>query len=316
MPLRLDRYDCPPGRSLSDLRFFAAHAMALDIDGDGQTCNVRGGDLAGDAEGGRLSAEALRADAECIDFCEAIFFDCGDILARVVRTDVARQRLFGEECAGIESAADADPDIHGRAGLAPRKAHRLHDGIDDSLHSLGWGEHIQAGHVFAPEPLGQKGQPDRISRHDLRVQSGGRIVGGIDAREGIADTFAETKIFICAAHGIVYRIAQKFALDAHVLPDFGEDDGIARILADGHIFAYGGVGVAQNGIESERRGAPLFLAVLRLFQCRRAGGGEAQAGTAREFVDGFFDFVGVYRSHFEFPSAVRAKAYARPVFVR
>ena len=226
---------------------------------------MRGGDLAGDAEGGRLSAEPLRADAECIDFCEALFFDCGDVLARVVRTDVARQRLFGEECAGIESAADADPDIHGRAGLAPRKAHRLHDGIDDSLHSLGWGEHIQAGHVFAPEPLGQKGQPDRISRHDLRVQSGGRIVGGIDAREGIADTFAETKIFICAAHGIVHRIAQKFALDAHVLPDFGEDDGIARILADGHIFAYGGVGVAQNGIESERRGAPLFLAVLRLF---------------------------------------------------
>ena len=101
-----------------------------------------------------MCVRILRADAERIDFCKAFPFDRGDVFARIVRADLARQGLFGEEGAGIERSADANADIDGRAGLAPREAHRFHDGFDDAVYSLGGRKHIQARHVFAPESLG------------------------------------------------------------------------------------------------------------------------------------------------------------------
>ena len=55
--------------------------MALDIDGDGKSRDVGGGDLAGDAERGHVAAEPLRPDIQGVDLLERLFLDGGDILA-------------------------------------------------------------------------------------------------------------------------------------------------------------------------------------------------------------------------------------------
>ena len=136
-----------------------------------------------------------------------------------------------------------------------------------------------------------------VSRDDLGVQRGGRIVARIGARERIAYALAETKIFICAPHGIVHGVRQKFALDVHVLPDLGEDHRIAGILADGHGFGRGGAGVLQYGVQGKFRRARLFFFRLGTLQRLRTGGGEAEARFSGELVYGFFDFVCMNGSH-------------------
>ena len=105
---------------------------------------MRGRDLAEHAECGHFAAESLRADAERVNFCERLALDRGDVRARVVRAELAGERLFGKVRAGVEGAADADPAHDGRAGSAPRKPHRLHDAVDHALHALRRGEHVQA----------------------------------------------------------------------------------------------------------------------------------------------------------------------------
>ena len=128
--------------------------MTLDIDGDGKSRDVGGGDLAGDTERGHVAAEPLRPDIQGVDLLERLFLDGGDILAFVLGSDVARQRLFREEGAGVKRSADPDAHIHGRAGARARNAHRLHDGVYDALSPFGRCEHIESAHVFASESLG------------------------------------------------------------------------------------------------------------------------------------------------------------------
>jgi len=74
----------------------AAHAVALNIDRHGQPRDMRGHDLAGDAERGRFAAEPLRADAERVDFLKRHFFDVRNVLSGVSGTDLSRERFFGE----------------------------------------------------------------------------------------------------------------------------------------------------------------------------------------------------------------------------
>ena len=168
--------------------------MALYIDGDGQARDVCGGDLARDAERGRLSAESLRADAERVDPFQRGPLDLGNVLARVLRADLSRERLFREESARVEGAADPHAHVNGRAGLASRKFHRLSDRVENARLPFCGGEHVHARHVFAAEPLGEKGQGNLISRNDLGMQGGGRVVRRVFAGERVADALAETRI--------------------------------------------------------------------------------------------------------------------------
>ena len=78
------------------------------------------------------------------------------------------------------------------------------------------------------------------------MQRGGRVVGGVDAREGVADALAEAAVGVGAPHPFVHRLGKRLALDVHVLPDLRQHHGVARVLADGHLLARGGVGVGEH----------------------------------------------------------------------
>ena len=66
---------------------------------------MRRGDLALHGEGGDLSPEALRADAERIDAGKRLLLDGGDILARMMAPHFAREGLFGEEGTPVKGGA-------------------------------------------------------------------------------------------------------------------------------------------------------------------------------------------------------------------
>ena len=94
---------------LQHLRFMAGH-VAVDVDGDGQTRDVRGHLLDVDGECGGLAAKSGRSRAKGVDGVEELAFE-----RRVERVGVwlaqrAHERALGKTCHVVEVAADTDPD--------------------------------------------------------------------------------------------------------------------------------------------------------------------------------------------------------------
>ena len=267
----------------------------MDVDGDGQPRDVRGGDLAGYAERGYLAAESLGADAQRVDAEKRLFFDGGDVFPGVAAADVARQRLFGEEGAGIKAAADAHAHVDGRAGAGARQAHRVRDRLQNAFRALRGGEHAEPAHVLAAEPLGQKGDAHAIARNELGVQMGGRVVGSVHAGERIADALAEQPVAVSAAYAVVHRFRKGHAREADVLPELDEHYRHARILADGHLFPRGDLLIFQHGAEREFCGA--FFAGCRAQERVFAGAGELRARAPCQAVYAVGDRGGFDGSH-------------------
>ena len=76
-----------------------------------------------------------------------------------------------------------------------------------------------AYHIFASEALGQKGDLDLVSRDDLGMYDGGRVVRRVAAGERVAYAFAEVAVEISAAHAVVDCLRKRFSAQRDVLTD-------------------------------------------------------------------------------------------------
>ena len=120
-----------------------------------------------DAQAGGCTAKALRAKAGCIDGIQQLFFQRGIIGVRVGLVQRAQQCLFGQSCAFIKAAANANAQHNGRAGVGPRLLDGFHHKVFYALHAIGRFEHGQAAHILAACALGGYGNFADIPRHKM-----------------------------------------------------------------------------------------------------------------------------------------------------
>ena len=150
--------------------------MASEIDGYGQTGDVRRVDLDVDAERGDASAEPLRPDAEIVDAFEQLAFEAAEIGARMAHVDRPQDRLLCEERRRFKRPADADADNDRRTGVRARAIDGLEDEVGDRGHAIGRDEHLQRAHVLRAESFG--------CERDLHVAAGNDL--GMNDRRRIA----------------------------------------------------------------------------------------------------------------------------------
>src|SRR5258708_15845161 len=96
----------------------AARGMALHVHRDRVHGDVRGGGLDVHGKGGRVAAEALRADADHVDRLAQLGFDLRAFRIGAPRAERTRRCQLGEMHAKIGSAAHADADDGRPASLA------------------------------------------------------------------------------------------------------------------------------------------------------------------------------------------------------
>ena len=86
-----------------------------------------------EADGRRLAAEALRADAELVDLFEHLFFKVCIERVRVLGIKRAHERLLCKQRCFIKRAADAYADDHRRARVRACGLYDLKDKVLDAL---------------------------------------------------------------------------------------------------------------------------------------------------------------------------------------
>ena len=101
--------------------------------------------LNGNPQAGRGTAKALRAKACGIDGVQQFLFQRCIIRVGVGFVQRAQQRLFGQRCAVVEAAADADTQHNGRAGVGSGLLHRVKHEFFHALDAVGWLEQWQGG---------------------------------------------------------------------------------------------------------------------------------------------------------------------------
>src|SRR5258706_8952213 len=102
----------------SESRARATRGVALHVDRHRVHGDVRRRGLDVHREGGRIAAEALRADAEHVDRLRELALELRALRVGALRAERPRRRLLGEMQAEIGRATDADADDGRRAGLA------------------------------------------------------------------------------------------------------------------------------------------------------------------------------------------------------
>lgn len=147
--------------------------MAANIDRNRQACNVGRPSLHIHSESRRFAAKALRADVQPVDAFEQLLLQLRVKRLWVPLGNRAAKRLFRQQGAALKIAADPDADHHRRAGVAARHSYCVNNKIYNACPSGGWGQHLQAAHVFTAKALGRDGQRYFFTRYDARVQHGG-----------------------------------------------------------------------------------------------------------------------------------------------
>ena len=138
-----------------------------------------------DAQAGGCTAKALRAKACGIDGVQQFLFQRCIIRVGVGFVQRAQQCLFGQRCAVVEAAADADAQHDGRAGVGSGLLHRVKHEFFHALDAVGWLEHGKAAHVFTACALGGDGDFAAATRHKMHGQERRGVVPRVDALQRV-----------------------------------------------------------------------------------------------------------------------------------
>ena len=140
-----------------------ARDVAADVDGDGQTRDVRRRGDNVQPQARCASAQSLHADAGLVDGFKQLFFQLCVERVGVGRAQRQHQRALGVLRHLLEVAADANAKHHRRAGVRARRAHGVQHEALHAVNPAGRREHPQLAHILAPEALGRDGQRQRIA---------------------------------------------------------------------------------------------------------------------------------------------------------
>ncbi len=147
------------------------------------------------------------------------------------------------------------------------------------------------GHAEAPASL-----TVAISRNEANVQHGGRIVAGVDAREGVENGFAQISFGVGKAHTFVDGGGQ-VSLYKHILPDVGEHDRHAGVLTDRAEFFPRELLVFEQLVEHVLCRAASDFPITGGGERRNRIFGEVAAGTQAEPAYGFDELCGLNDPH-------------------
>ena len=187
-------------------------------------------------ERGHRAAEALRTDTRGIDLVEDRLLHFRVQRVGIVLAHRAQQRALGKESRLVARAAEAHADHDRRAGVGACIHTRIRNEIHDLLLCRGRGEHLHRAHVLRAKALGRDRNFDLIARHDRGIEHAGRVVVRVLAAQRVAHHGqAQIAVDIAAAHTLGHRILKRAAGEMYVLPDLGEHDRHAGVLADRHV---------------------------------------------------------------------------------
>ena len=141
--------------------------------------------LNGNPQAGRGTAKALRAKACGVDGVQQFLFQRCIIRVGVGFVQRAQQCLFGQRCAVVEAAADADTQHNGRAGVGSGLLHRVKHEFFHALDAVGWLEHGKAAHVLTARALGGDGDFAAAARHKMHGQECRGVVPRVDALQRV-----------------------------------------------------------------------------------------------------------------------------------
>jgi hypothetical protein len=197
-----------------------------------------------DVEHGREAAEALRTDAQVVDLVvkldaellDPVFRSAGDDLLDV---DGVHERFLRHDHCFLRCAADAETQ---HAGRAPTGAHRrqgLQHPVDDGIRGR---QHDELGLVFRTAALGRDGDLQLITRHEVVMDDGGRVVLGVlPIAFGRTDDRGAQDIVrkgVCPVDALVNHLVDghggrtELAAPAEIHADLHEYRDDARVLAD------------------------------------------------------------------------------------
>ena len=160
-------------------------------------------------------AEPLRADAERVHFLvelDAKFLELvrGTALEQLVHVDRVHQRFLREDHRLVGGAADADAEHPGRAPAGAHFGHGLEHPVHDRIRGI---QHREHRLVLGAAALRGDRDFDGVSRDELDVHDGRRVVAGVLPREeGIRDDRRPEAILrepVSAAHALVHHLLQR-----------------------------------------------------------------------------------------------------------
>ncbi len=211
------------------------------------------------------AAQALRADAECVDAPVDVQTQFLQRRLRTARNEIAHidgihQRFLGEQHGLLGAAADPDAQ-HSRR--APARAHLGHHFQNPIGHGIGRIQHGEQGFVFGTAALRGDGDLELIARSEFRVDDGGCVVLGVAALEcGIRDDGGPqlvVRIQIGAAHPFVdHRLKIEPGVPGHAHAHLDEHHHDAGVLADRPVALCAHARVGENLRDGIARRGTLF----------------------------------------------------------
>ena len=195
-----------------------------------------------DVQYGGQAAEALRADAECIDApinFQTQFFEFGCRAARdeLIDIDGLHQRFLGQYHGLFGAAADAHPQHAGRAPTGAHVRNALQYPVGHRIRRI---QHREHRLVLRSAALRRHGNLECVAECKLRVNHGGCVVARIGTSEGGVghDGGAQfiVGIEVSAPHAFVdHRVEVTTHIPAHTHADLDEHHHDARVLTDGTV---------------------------------------------------------------------------------
>ena len=211
-----------------------------------------------DVEHGGQATQALRANAEGVDFVEQLqphLFKLAELGAgrrlglEFVHVEVVHQAFFGHQHGFFRGAANADAEHARRAPASAHGRHGFEHPVDDGVT---WVEHDQLAFVLRAAAFGCDGDVDSVARHDLGEDHGGRVVLRVLAVKVRVGDDAGAQRVVGVVVGLAYTLvngvlkAAGEARQPHVHADFQKHVDDARVLADGAVAHRAHLAVGQN----------------------------------------------------------------------
>src|SRR5688572_206336 len=228
-------------------RRVALHVHCHRVHGD-----MRGGGLDMHREGGRVAAQALRADAEQVHRRAERRLELGALRVLAARAERAGGGDLREVQAQIGSPAHADADDGRRTRLAARLEHAIDDEGLDRVDAFGRDRHAQPGVVLRARAFGDHLDDQRFFLRkidvDHRHAAPGRILC-VHARGRMHDRRAERILLGRARAAAADRLLEPRAVHFDAAPDPHVVDRDSGVLAQEVVGVLGDRDVADHGAE-------------------------------------------------------------------
>src|SRR5215207_1273436 len=224
--------------------------VAVEVDGDGEGCDV--GRVALDVDGERgLRAAVAGGSYPCgVDLVDQLSFEDGQVGIGVGLAGRPSERFLCEYCCLLERTAHTDPDGERWAGVRASSLDCLDDKPFHRPKAFRWGEHFHRAHVVAARALDQHREFQAVALDRFVVDDSRGVVARVSPVYGAPDDgFSEVAFLVSAADAFVYCGPDLTARDHHIASQLDKEDRVSRVLAERDAPFAGDFGVLQEAFD-------------------------------------------------------------------